>query len=111
MIVFFQDLLTAEMRPPEPIEYKCKKCGRTGNAKQRHYFHSDPDILVVQFKRFGDSYSDDEDRYSKDTRLVNFNHTLSLAQFYRNSAGRKSDYRLYAVLDHIGMLNSGHCKS
>ncbi|GAU92856.1 hypothetical protein RvY_04882 [Ramazzottius varieornatus] len=103
------DLLNAEMCPSEPIEYKCKKCQRTGNAVQRHYFHSDPDILIVQFKRFGDSSSaDEDDRFHKDTRFVNFSHSLSLAKFYKNPTGRKSEYKLYAVLDHFGTLSSGH---
>jgi ubiquitin C-terminal hydrolase len=100
----FQDMLTSSMQAGnEQIDRKCEECGFQG-ATKRHCFNTVPRILAIQLTRFN------PDR-SKDDQFVHFDHTLSLEVFCKQPAvAGTAKYRLYAVLNHFGDLNSGHCK-
>lgn len=88
-------------------EYQCSKCKKTGKAKRQLSIWKQPEILVIQLKRFL------LDRHGKlEARKDHISFPLSdldLNPFTnKDSKEPRGKYKLHGFVNHYGGLNSGH---
>jgi ubiquitin C-terminal hydrolase len=84
----------------------CEGCNKKVRCMKKLQLWTPPPVLVIQFKRFGDT------RISKDNRLVEYpmehfdvSSMISPVQLEPNNCNK---YRLQCVINHTGGLNGGH---
>ena len=89
----------------ESNRYYCKKCKKHVNAEKRIYIWKEPEILIIQLKRFSSgSY------LSKiNTNIIYPIKDLSISKLCYNTFN--DTYNLSSVVKHYGNLFGGHYKS
>jgi len=93
---------------PEFLEgYACDKCKRKDTSSKRTLLWKQPEVLVVQLKRFvydlygeREAVKDDVSFPLENLRLDHFTH--------EESNEDKGKYKLYGIVNHFGDLESGH---
>lgn len=87
-------------------EYKCDGCGVQDRCSKTPLICRSSPILAIQLKRFAVV---DESSPQKITRLIRFPLTgLDISQ-YVVSGGQDAVYDVFAVMNHMGTIGSGHC--
>ena len=84
---------------PEKLDYdgySCKECGAMVSMVKELKPYRLPKVLVIQIKRF--------ELGRKLDNVVEFPSTLDMSPYSKS----EGTYRLYAISNHIGSLNSGH---
>lgn len=98
----------SETRLDGDCRWNCPKCKQARPAVRRTHLWSLPPVLVIHLKRF--SLSNGE--YVKNTAAVAFEKSnFRPSEYFHPAAPRTNSagsYRLYAVTNHSGRLNSGH---
>jgi len=93
---------------PETVEgYACERCKKKDTSMKRTIIWEQPEVLVIQFKRFVyDLYGDRQAVKDK----VSFPlENMSLDFFtHGNSNGTRGVYKLYGIVNHFGSLEGGH---
>ncbi|KJH43181.1 ubiquitinyl hydrolase 1 [Dictyocaulus viviparus] len=86
--------------------WNCPRCRAPKRASRLTKLWSLPPVVVVHLKRFSMQNGD----YAKNTMPVDFDPArLDLSEYlHENSPESAEPYRLYAVTNHSGRLNSGH---
>lgn len=86
--------------------WNCPRCRAPKRASRLTKLWSLPPVVVVHLKRFSMENGD----YAKNTMPVDFDPSrLDLSEYlHENSPESAEPYRLYAVTNHCGRLNSGH---
>ncbi|KAK5976276.1 Ubiquitin carboxyl-terminal hydrolase [Trichostrongylus colubriformis] len=86
--------------------WNCPRCRAPKRASRLTKLWSLPPVVVVHLKRFSMENGD----YAKNTMPVDFDPgRLDLSEYlHENSPESAEPYRLYAVTNHCGRLNSGH---
>ncbi|VDM58548.1 unnamed protein product [Angiostrongylus costaricensis] len=86
--------------------WNCPRCRAPKRASRLTKLWSLPPVVVVHLKRFSIENGD----YAKNTMAVDFDPTkLDLSEYlHENSPESAEPYKLYAVTNHSGRLNSGH---
>ncbi|CAJ0591137.1 unnamed protein product [Cylicocyclus nassatus] len=97
---FSQTILDGDCR------WNCPRCRAPKRASRMTKLWSLPPVVVVHLKRFSMENGD----YAKNTMPVDFDPSrLDLSEYlHENSPEIAEPYRLYAVTNHYGRLNSGH---
>ncbi|CAD5231432.1 unnamed protein product [Bursaphelenchus xylophilus] len=87
--------------------WNCPTCNQPRRAKRSSKLWSLPPVIIINLKRFA---MNQEGRFEKKAIDVNFDlNTLDLSQFLHPDAQKQNaEYRLYAVTNHDGTLDSGH---
>jgi ubiquitin carboxyl-terminal hydrolase 36/42 len=86
--------------------YRCMKCKQLVPAIKRYTLHKASKILLINFKRF--EFGKNSHKLS---HLVRYPEYLNVKSYMseENSNDQSLDYRLYAVLVHVGSsMHSGH---
>ena len=86
--------------------YRCIKCKQLVPAIKRYTLHKAPKVLLINLKRF--EFGKNSHKLS---HLVRYPEYLNVAQYMseENSNDQSLNYRLYAVLVHVGAsMHSGH---
>lgn len=86
----------------EKIEYKCELCGNTQNNCSDKKILTKPKTLIIKLKR----YFQDGNTLKKNNKFIEYPETLDLSKYSCN--GDIEKYQLYGVINHNGVLNSGH---
>ena len=86
----------------EKIEYKCESCGNTQNNCSDKKILTKPKTLIIKLKR----YFQDGNTLKKNNKFIEYPETLDLSKYSCN--GDIEKYQLYGVINHNGVLNSGH---
>ncbi|WKY10720.1 hypothetical protein Q1695_002799 [Nippostrongylus brasiliensis] len=86
--------------------WNCPRCRAPKRASRLTKLWSLPPVVVVHLKRFSMENGD----YAKNTMPVDFDPgRLDLSDYlHENSPESAGPYRLYAITNHCGRLNSGH---
>ncbi len=83
--------------------YKCEKCGQESNAKRQEKIYKTAETLIVSFKRFSKNGL-------KNQAPIHFPvDALDISKYCISKDN--TQYKLYAIANHVGSLNSGHCFS
>ena len=86
----------------EAIEYKCEKCGNTDNNRQDKKLLTRPKTIIIKLKR----YTQMGNSLFKVNKLIEYPSNLKLTKYL--CSGEEGSYELYGVINHVGLLNSGH---
>lgn len=87
---------------PERIDYKCEKCGNTENNTIEKKILTRPKTLILKLKR----YTSVGSNLVKVSKFIEYPETINLAEY--SGISKNSNYKLCGVINHIGILNSGH---
>lgn len=94
-------------------KYKCDNCNEYTNANKKMYILKKPDILIFHLKRF----NQENDTITKNKHLVYFpiNNLIIKNNFLEenndmdiNDEKKEMNYNLYAIICHLGAIDSGH---
>jgi len=86
----------------EAIDYKCEKCGNTHNNRQDKKLLTRPKTIIIKLKRYtlmGNSLY-------KVNKFIQYPSNLKLTKYL--CSGEEGAYELYGVINHIGLMESGH---
>ena len=86
----------------EKIEYKCEKCNNIENNIIEKKIMNIPKTLIVKIKRY---YSNGK-RLVKNNKLVKYPLILDMEPYI--ISGNSQKYELYGIINHSGILDSGH---
>lgn len=91
-----------EMFCIESIDYKCEKCGNTENNRLDKKILNKPQTFIIKIKK----YAQIGNNLCKINRMVRYPETININNYV---CGNSEDtYRLYAIINHVGVLNTGH---
>lgn len=88
-------------------KYNCSKCNMHVEAIRTNNIFETPDILIVQLNRFKYIYS--QNITQKNQTFVKFPEKINMSKYYSEYFEHDNNYMLYAVINHQGTLNTGHC--
>lgn len=86
----------------EAIDYKCEKCGNSANNRQDKKLLTRPKTIIIKLKRYTQMGSS----LYKVNKFIEYPSMLKLSKYL--CSGEEGEYELYGVINHIGLLNSGH---
>jgi len=87
-------------------KWKCEKCKKESNASRQMVLWKLPEILIVNFKRFVPTGKG----WAKNGTKIDFPiDNLDLSKWTESYDNDSSRYELYAINNHSGGLNGGHC--
>ena len=86
------------------FDIECEKCKQKAKHKKEIKISRPPEILILSLQRINESNN------SKLRYLVNFPQNLDINEFVDQDCGfaRECKYHLFAVINHVGSINSGH---
>ena len=95
--IYFQDEII-------DFEKQCEKCHKISKHKKEIKISRPPTILILSLQRV------DPINQIKNECIVNFPEVLDMTEFLDHECGfdMQPFYDLYAVVNHIGSINSGH---
>jgi ubiquitin C-terminal hydrolase len=92
--------------------YECDKCKRKTRAIRKMNIWRLPSVLVICLKRFKTDYRNQQVHISKNTSNINIPPMLDMNPYLTlNLKWNLADYELFAIANHIGTPNGGHCFS
>ncbi|CAL5390249.1 unnamed protein product [Camellia sinensis] len=94
------DLFTVRERLHGDNMFKCDGCNEYVMAWKRLTIRRPPNILTIALKRFQSG------RFGKLNKRVTFPETLDLSPYMSEVGDGNDDYKLYAVVIHVDMLNA-----
>ena len=86
----------------EAIDYQCEKCGNKLHNRQDKKLLTKPRTLIIKIKR----YTQMGNTLVKVNKIIEYPSVLKLNPYL--CSGEAGNYELYGVINHIGLLNSGH---
>ena len=90
----------------ERIDFKtmCSKCNKICTHLKQLKIAQPPNILILSLQRFNRNTN------KKNNCFVKFPEILSISKFIDKDCGFEGDatYILYAIINHIGTISSGH---
>jgi ubiquitin C-terminal hydrolase len=86
----------------EAIEYKCEKCGNSQNNRQDKKLLTRPKTIIIKLKR----YTQIGNSVYKVNKYIEYPQNLKLTKYL--CSGNGGLYELYGVINHVGLMNSGH---
>jgi ubiquitin C-terminal hydrolase len=96
------DNCISEMFKVEGIDYKCEKCGNTEHNRMDKKLLTKPKTLIIKIKR----YTQIGQMLVKVNKMIQYPEYINLAQYFCGVG--MEDYKLYAVINHIGSMGGGH---
>ena len=83
---------------------KCERCKKIAKHKKFMRISRPPEILIISLQRI------DSKTQLKNECLVNFPENLNLNEFIDQEIGfnKESEYKLFSVINHQGMVEYGH---
>ena len=86
------------------FETECEKCKKKLEHRKDIKISRPPEILILSLQRI------DEQTKNKNECIVNFPRLLDMTEFIDHDCGFDNEpfYYLYAVINHIGNMESGH---
>jgi ubiquitin C-terminal hydrolase len=99
--ITLEDCIT-NMFNVENIGYKCEKCNNEDNNRIQKKILSKPKTLIIKIKR----YATIRNMLFKVSKMVNYPKILNLLPYF--CGNDLQTYELYGIINHVGMLNSGH---
>jgi len=88
-------------------EYLCSKCKKKGKSKRRVMIWKQPEILVIQLKRFIHDKSGNLEVLKSNVEFPSVD--LDLQPYtHKESRETRGRYRLYGIVNHYGDLDRGH---
>ncbi len=97
--------LSKEEELKDDNKYRCNNCRTETDAVKTQYIWEEPNVLIIQLKRFNFS----NNFGTKNDKLIYFDiNNLSLKNNSHYHRKNKSTYSLYGVVCHFGSLNGGH---
>ena len=104
-VIYIKDLLKLYFQT-EYIDFEtiCDKCKKKAKHKKEIKISRPPEILILSLQRI------DVINKIKLEFLVNFPQTLDLYEFMEHDCGYDRDckYEIFAIMNHMGGINSGH---
>ena len=86
----------------ESIDYKCEKCENMKNNKIEKKIMNIPKTLIMKIKK----YYNIDNRMIKNNQPINYPPILDIQPYIIGNESVK--YELYAIINHVGTINSGH---
>jgi ubiquitin C-terminal hydrolase len=86
----------------EAIDYKCEKCGNSQNNRQDKKLLTRPKTIIIKLKR----YAQMGNSLYKVNKFIEYPSILKLTKYL--CSGEEGTYELYGVINHIGLMDSGH---
>lgn len=86
----------------EDISYKCEKCENKEENIMQKKLLSKPKNIIIKIKR----YTTMRNMLFKVSKMVHYPEILDLSEYFCGTDMKP--YKLYGVINHIGMLNGGH---
>jgi ubiquitin C-terminal hydrolase len=96
------DECVADYFKVEAIDYKCEKCGNTHNNRQDKKILTRPKTIIIKLKR----YTQMGNSLYKINKFIEYPNILKLTKYL--CSGEESNYELYGVINHAGMMDGGH---
>ena len=87
----------------ENIHYNCEKCNNNENNKIEKKIMNSPKTLIIKIKKY---YSNDN-RLFKNNKFIKYPLILDMIPYIITTDNYKK-YELYAIINHVGILDSGH---
>ena len=86
------------------FESKCERCKKIAKHKKTMKISRPPEILIICLQRI------DTKTQQKNECLVNFPEFLNLNEFIDQDCGfgKESEYKLFSVVNHQGIVDCGH---
>ena len=86
------------------FESKCERCKKIAKHKKTMKISRPPEILIISLQRI------DTKTQQKNECLVNFPEFLNLNEFIDQDCGfgKESEYKLFSVVNHQGIVDCGH---
>ncbi|CAD6186862.1 unnamed protein product [Caenorhabditis auriculariae] len=96
----------SETRLDGDCRWNCPRCKKARPAVRKTRLWTLPPVLVIHLKRFSLVHGE----YVKNTAAVAFDTKLDANSFLHAAAPHEklASYKLYAITNHVGRLNSGH---
>ena len=91
-----------DMFKVENIQYKCEHCKNDDNNIIEKKIMNIPKTLIIKIKRY---YSNGK-RLVKNNKFIKYPLTLDMEPYIISENSQK--YELYAIINHSGVLDSGH---
>lgn len=91
-----------EMFKIEQIDYKCEKCGNNENNHIDRKLLTKPRTVIIKIKR----YTQINNNIVKINKMIHYPEILKLDNYC--CIANLQDYKLYAIINHIGFMGSGH---
>jgi len=87
-------------------DYTCSNCKKQTSPIKKLSIKKLPNHLIIHFKRF---IMMENGKYIKNNQHISFPIYLNMSKFVDKSIPKKDTvYHLYAVINHIGVMSSGH---
>lgn len=86
----------------ETIDYKCEKCNNNKNNKIEKKIMNIPKTLIMKIKK----YYNIDNKMIKNNQLIKYPPILDIQNYIIGNESVK--YELYAIINHVGFINSGH---
>lgn len=103
-ITTIYDCLNEMFKIDDNITYKCDKCeNKEGNLMEKKIL-SKPKTLIIKLKRY--SNSDFRTMPKKINTMVYYPEYINMQKYYCGDLPQ--NYKLYAIINHIGSINGGH---
>ena len=87
----------------ENIQYNCEKCNNMENNIIEKKIMNSPKTVIIKIKK----YYSNEKRLFKNNKFIKYPLILDMMPYIITTDTHKK-YELYAIINHIGILNSGH---
>jgi len=86
----------------ESIDYECEKCENVKNNKMEKKIMNIPKTLIMKIKK----YYNIDNRMIKNNQAIKYPPILDIQPYIIGNESVK--YELYAIINHVGSMNSGH---
>ena len=86
----------------ESIDYKCENCKNVKNNKIEKKIMNIPKTLIMKIKK----YYNIDNRMIKNNQAIKYPPILDIQTYIIGNESVK--YELYAIINHVGSINSGH---
>jgi ubiquitin C-terminal hydrolase len=87
----------------ESIDYKCEKCDNIKNNKiEKKIMNRPKTTLIMKIKK----YYNIDDKMIKNNQPIRFPELLDIQSYIIGNESSK--YELYAIINHVGCISSGH---
>ena len=93
-----------EMFKIDNSDYKCEKCDNRENNLKEEKILSEPKTLIINLKRYG---SISRNRTERINKMIKYPSILNMQNYYCGDE-ELNKYKLYAIINHTGTMNSGH---
>lgn len=103
-VVTLYDCLS-DMFKIDNIDYKCEKCDNTEDNLKEQKLLSEPKTLIFKLIRY--TNIPNSNRFVKINKMIQYPKVLDMQNYFCGN-DTLNKYKLYAIINHTGTMNSGH---